>query len=218
MRPSLYCLAPDYRSAQGFERPLVCDVGVPVAPVEMLRAVVLGEQSEGRAQTLLERGARRVHVADAALDDPELLGRLARHFGPARGGLCLNARRMRNDWSFETESNADFKVVTPSVCEPAWEVVRADGTPTGGRVLQWADLVERLGIASVLVRVDIEDDADLNLCAGLVEDLGERVCFAPATQRNPAIEDWMRYGRARRIALPPALYARYSRALAPAAT
>lgn len=213
MTPSLHCLAADYKAALGFDAPLVCDAGVPVHPLGSLGGVILGRQSEGRAQSLLDRGARCVHVGEAAIDDPELLGRLARHFGRARVGLFVPGRRMANQWSFETTSNADFKVVTPSVCEPAWEVLRADGTPTGLRVHHWVEAMAREVSGTVIVQIDIEDDADLNLCAGLVEVLGERVCIAPAAQRDPALDDWVRHGRVRRIALSPALYARYSRGM-----
>lgn len=44
--------------------------------------------------------------------------------------------------------------------------------------------------------------------AGLVEDLGEGLWIAPGGQAEPALADWVRYGKANRIALPPALFER----------
>jgi hypothetical protein len=75
--------------------------------------------------------------------------------------------------------------------------------------------MEAMGLRSALVAVDIDDDADLNLCAGLVELMGERVCFAPVTQTAPALHEWVRFGQARSIALPPLVYARRRALLAP---
>ena len=73
---------------------------------------------------------------------------------------------MAVSWSFDTVSNADFRVVTPSLCEPGWEIVRADGSATGIRVDWWLGEMKKRGIATVLVQVDVLDDTDLNLCAG----------------------------------------------------
>jgi len=58
------------------------------------------------------------------------------------------------------------------------------------------------------VQVDVLDDTDLNLCAGLVEDLGEGFWIAPGGQFEPALADWVRYGKVTRIALSPALFER----------
>ena len=63
-------------------------------------------------------------------------------------------------------------------------------------------------IATVLVQVDVLDDTDLNLCAGLVEALGEGFWIAPGGQFEPALADWVRYGKVTRIALPTALFER----------
>lgn len=215
MTPHLCCLAADLNDAREFDAALVFDSAVPAAAHPRLAGVVLAKGSETRAVTLLEQGANRVYVGDAALLDGGVITRLSQRFGGARVGVYVSARRLANHWSFETVSNADFKVVTPSTCEPAWEVLRSDGSASAARAHRWIDQMVQRGAQSALLQVDIRDDADLNLCAGLVESLGERVCFAPATDNEPRLYDWVRYGQARRIALPPSLFRRREALLMP---
>ena len=171
-------------------------------------AMILRHGDEARAAALLEAGAPRVLLGEAVLSDAELPLRLAARFGPERVGLFVPARRMAVSWSFDTVSNADFRVVTPSLCQPGWEILRADGSASGIRVGWWLGEMKKRGISTVLVQVDILDDTDLNLCAGLVEDLGEGLWITPGGQADPALTDWVRYGKATRIALPPALFER----------
>lgn len=215
MKPVLTCLAASVDDAGRFGRPLVFGSSIPAASIDRLAGVVLPHQPESRAQVLLERGAPCVFVGDAALADRGLVGRLAGRYGGERVGVFVPARRMANQWSFETTSNADFKVVAPSCCEAAWEVLRADGSGSGLSAQRWVDAMVGAGARSALVQVDIEDDTDLNLCAGLVETLGERVCLTPARQTAPALDDWIRFGQARWIALAPPLYLRRRALLAP---
>lgn len=169
---------------------------------------ILRYGDEARAAALLEAGAPQVLLGEAVLSDADLPLRLAARFGAERVGLFVPARRMAVSWSFDTVSNADFRVVTPSLCEPGWEIRRADGSATGIRVDWWLGEMKKRGISTALVQVDILDDTDLNLCAGLVEDLCEGLWIAPAGQGEPALADWVRYGKAARIALPPALFER----------
>lgn len=169
---------------------------------------VLRHGDEAGAATLLEAGAPRVLLGEAVLGDADLPLRLAARFGPDRVGLFVPARRMAVSWSFDTVSNADFRVVTPSLCEPGWEILRANGSATGIRVDWWLGEMKKRGISTALVQVDIVDDTDLNLCAGLVEELGEGLWIAPGGEVEPALADWVRYGKATRIALPPALFER----------
>lgn len=215
MTLALHCLATNVDDALRFDSALVCDSAMPLATLSRLHAIWLPHQSAARARALLERGARRVLLGDAALADRAGVAQLAADFGGDRVGLYVRARRMANQWSFETSSNADFKTVTPSVCEPTWEVLRSDGTAGARSAHRWIASMDAMGLRSALVEVDIDDDADLNLCAGLVELMGERVCFAPATQAAPALHDWVQYGQARAIALPPRVYARRRALLAP---
>ena len=193
----------------------VCDApGVEaIAPA----GIVLPAEGEARAAALLDAGATRVFVGDAALKDAGVVERLAGRFGAARVGVYVPARRMAVAWSFDQVSNADFKVVTPSVCEPCWEILRADHSASGTRVHWWLGEMMKRGASAALVRVDLRDDADLNLCAGLVEELGERLWLGPLEDTEPALADWLAYGRLARIVLPPTLYARRAELLPPPA-
>ena len=171
-------------------------------------AIVLPTGDESRAIALLSAGARQVLLGEAVLSDADLVPRLAARFGTARVGVFVPARRMEVRWSFDTVCNADFRVVTPSLCEPGWEILRTDGSATGIRVDGWLGELRKRGAARVLVQVDIGDDTDLNLCAGLVGKLGESLWIAPRQQHDPMLADWVAYGKATQFALPPGLFAR----------
>lgn len=170
--------------------------------------VVLGSESEATAIELLDAGISKVFVGEAAVRDVGVMKRLMQRFGGARVGLHVPVQRQAVRWAFDRESNADFSVVTPSLCAPAWEVLRTNGEPAGMLADSWISAMLRHGVSSVLMRVDIRDDADLNLCAGMVESLGNQLWLAPLTDRNPAIADWIQYGQATQLALPSALYQR----------
>ena len=170
--------------------------------------VVLGAESETAAVQVLSAGASRVFLGDAALTDPGVVSRLIQRFGAARLGLHVPVRRQSVSWSFETQSNEDFNVVTPSLCEPTWEVLLSNGESTGQRAAAWVDSMLAFGLQTVLMRADIADDTDLNLCAGMVESLGSKLWMAPLNDPAPPIADWVAYGQVRQLALPPALYHR----------
>lgn len=170
--------------------------------------VMLGSEPEATAAQLLEAGARRVLLGDAAVQDAGVVVRLVQRFGSTRIGLHVPVRRQAVSWSFETESNEDFNVVTPSLCEPVWEVLLANGQASPHRAAAWVDSMLGLGVQTFLLRADIADDADLNLCAGMVETLGSQLWLAPHHEPNPPIADWVNYGQVRQLALPSALYHR----------
>lgn len=170
--------------------------------------VVLGAESEAVAASLLDAGIGKVFVGEAALRDAGVMDRLIRRFGAPRVGLHLPVQRQAVSWTFDATSNEDFNVVTPSLCEPTWEVLKADGTPSGMRALACAQAMLHRGVLSVLLRADIADDADLNLCAGMTEALGDALWVAPLRDSAPPINDWIRYGHATQLALPSALYGR----------
>ena len=214
MNVHLHCLAADENQAAGFGAPLVFDSPALPASLGGWAGVVAVRGDEARIAALLERGAARVFIGDAALADPAVIERLQR-FGAARLGLYMRARRMANQWSFDATSNADFRIVVPSVCEPAWELLRSDGAVGATHAHQWIERTMQRGARLVLMQVDISDDADLNLCAGLAERLGDTVCFAPADDPAPRLDEWVRYGRVRHIALSPALYRRREALLTP---
>lgn len=171
-------------------------------------SVVLGAESEAIATSLLAAGVSKVFVGEAVLRDSGVLDRLLKRFGAARLGLHMPVQRQAVSWSFDTVSNADFRVVTPSLCEPAWEVLKADGAPSGIRANEWIDDMLQRGVQSVLLRADMGDDTDLNLCAGMVEMLGSKLWIAPLHDPTPAIADWVTYGQATQLALPASLYHR----------
>ncbi|MBI4755503.1 MAG: hypothetical protein HY778_08830 [Betaproteobacteria bacterium] len=169
--------------------------------------VVLPGETEQRARELLLAGAPVVYLGEAALLDCGAVERLIAEFGGARVGVYAPARRMAVSWSFDTVSNADFRVVTPSLCEPAWEILRADGSPTGTFAGWWIGEMFKRGAASALLRVDLRDDVDYNLCAGLVEDFGQRLWLGPLDDADPPLEEWLAYGHVSRLVLPHSLWA-----------
>lgn len=170
--------------------------------------IVLPHGSEARADSLLAAGAKQVLIGEAALLDSGSIERLVGKYGKERIGLYVPVRKLAVDWSFETVSNADFKVVTPSLCEPTWEVLRADGSGTGTHAEWWIGQMAERGAQTVLLHADIENDIDLNLCAGLVEKLGEQLWVAPRTNCAPPLADWIAFGQVRQLALPADLYQR----------
>ena len=168
--------------------------------------VLLPDQGEARARALLQEGVPRVFLGEAALRDSTLVERLARDHGAGRIGLYVPARRMTVSWSFDAVSNADFKFVAPSLGAPAWEVLRADGSGSGTRAGWWIGAMMERGAAAVLLRVDIADDADLNLCAELHEQLGARLWLGPLQAQDSDFAAWVRWGKATRLAVPQALF------------
>lgn len=215
MIPQLHGLAADRAEAAAFDKPLVFDADPPIVSPSAATGVVAVQADEARLVELLEQGAARVFIGDAVLADPDVIDRLARRYGGSRLGVYARVRRMANHWSFDTVSNADFRIVSPSVCEPAWEVLHSSGEVGITQAQHWLERMARRGAHMVLVQADVRDDSDLNLCAGLVELFGDAVCFAPADDENPRLDEWVRYGQVRRIALPLALYRRREALLTP---
>ena len=97
------------------------------AVAALCAGIVLASGDEQRAATLIAAGADCVFLGEAALLDSCVVDRLVTAHGMERVGIYAPLRRQTVSWSFETVSNADFKTVAPSHCEPAWEVLRADG-------------------------------------------------------------------------------------------
>jgi hypothetical protein len=170
--------------------------------------VVLHGESESMACALLNAGAKKIFLGEIALYDSSVVSRLVRAFGVQRIGLHVPVQRQSVSWSFETESNEDFNVVTPSLCEPVWEVLKANGESSGVRAASWINAMLHHGVSTVLLRADIADDIDLNLCAGLVETVGDRLWVAPLSEATPPVADWVNFGQVTQLALPAALYHR----------
>lgn len=185
-----------------FDSPGIEDVASSCA------GVVLEGGDEARGAALLEAGAPCVFIGEAALHDSTLVDRLVTAHGGERVGIYAPARRQTVSWSFETVSNADFKTLAPSHCEPAWEVLTAAGSGTGTLLHWWLVALRDLGATQFLVRADIADDTDLNICAGLVETFGGQLWLGPLTDPAPRLDEWIAYGKCRQLALPPELFAR----------
>lgn len=182
--------------------------------VSHFSGVVLSTGSETRAETLLAAGAACVFLGEAALLDSQVVDRLVARHGGECIGIYAPVRRQAVSWAFDSVSNADFRVVTPSFCEPSWEVLRADGSGTGTLAGWWLKAMRESGAGSLLVCADIADDTDLNLCATLVEDFGAALWLGPLHGGAPRLADWVRYGQARQLALPSDLYAGHAELLA----
>ncbi|TRZ96359.1 MAG: hypothetical protein D4R84_06970 [Rhodocyclaceae bacterium] len=182
------------------------DPGVE-AIASLCAGVILPTGGDQRATTLLASGAACVFVGEAALNDSTAIDRLIARHGAERIGIYAPVRRQTVNWSFETVSNADFKTITPSHCEPAWEVLRADGTGTGTLAHWWLAAMREQGASRFLVRVDILDDTDLNLCVGLIEELGRALWIGPLAEAMPNLADWVDFGQCKQIVLSAAAYA-----------
>lgn len=174
-----------------------------------IRGIILADQGESRARGLLEMEVPAVFLGQAALQDGELVTRLAQQYGAERIGVYLPVRRMEVSWQLETESNADFRTFAPSICEPTWEILLADGRRTGTLAAWWlATMLER-GAGSALISADIVDDTDLNICAGLTELHADRLWFAPMTDGINRYADWHRWGKVAQLAVPTADFERH---------
>ena len=163
--------------------------------------VVLENGTEARAGELLERGASRVLLADAALLDSTAVERLVRQYGSERIGISLLAMKRQVSWTLDTVSNEDFNCLTPSYGKPGWEIVMSNGSATGTDAEWWIGEMLKLGASMVLIRADIQDD-DLNLCAGLVETHGNKLWFSSWQDADTDLEPWVRYGQIRQLLLP----------------
>jgi hypothetical protein len=192
--------APDDAASIGPDD-FVLDAPGVEAVADACAAIVLADGDEQRATTLLNIGAPRVFLGEAALKDSAIVGRLVAAHGSERIGIYAPVQRQTVSWGFETVSNADFRTVTPSHCEPAWEVLLADGTPTGTLVAWWLGALRDLGATQFLVRTAIHDDTDLNLCADLVERFDDSLWLEPLADSGVPLEDWIGYGQVRQLAL-----------------
>lgn len=180
------------------------ELATPVA-VRRLGGMLPPEGGEAGIRAILDAGAQHVFIGEDALLDGALVEKLVTEYGSGRIGLYVPVRRMQVSWNMDTVSNADFRVMTPSVCEPCWEILRADGTRSGTHAAWWIGEMFRLGATDALIRADIEDDADLNILAGLTERWGERLWLAPLADPAPDFSAWVELGGARQLAASEAV-------------
>ena len=180
-------------------------LAAPVA-VHRLSEMLPPVGGEAGIRAILDAGTQDVFIGEDALLDGALVEKLVTEYGSGRIGLHVPVRRMQVSWSMDIDSNADFRVMTPSVCEPCWEILRADGTRSGTHAAWWIGEMFRLGATDALIQADIEDDVDLNILAGLTERWGDRLWLAPLNETNPDLESWVNLGGAARLAVPDAIY------------
>jgi hypothetical protein len=199
------CLGSACESAPGVPR-FAFD-GDP-SEIGSLAGIVLVKEPEARARELLQAGASKVFVGEAALKDASLVGRLAAEFGTERIGIYATAMRMEVSWALDTVCNADFRFMMPSRCEPCLEILDATGSRTGTELGGWIGEMAKLGASSVLLRADVRDGSDLNLVAGLAEQYGERLWIGPLEDTEPPLADWIEHAGVRQLALPYALLER----------
>lgn len=164
-------------------------------------AIILEQGDEARATELLMLGAGRVLLADAALLDSAVIGRLAQQFGSERIGIYLPTKKMEVSWAIDYISNEDFNCITPSYGKASWVVLKSDGSETGTDVAWWVAQMLELGATSVLIGIDMHD-GDLNICADLVENYGDKLWFTTLHQPDADFEPWVRYGQVRQLLLP----------------
>lgn len=165
-------------------------------------SVVLPRGGADRARKLVARNADRVLLGDAAVRDSGIVGALAEEFGEHRLGLWMPVRRMAVSWSLDTESNADFRCITPSRVKPAWEILLSDGSATGTDAGWWAGQMLARGAGAVLIAADLASDTDLNICAELAEPFADRVWLTPRTEAAPDLRPWAEYGHVHHFVIP----------------
>jgi len=174
-----------------------------VLPERTLNAtIVLPGGGLALARARLMAGTRQVLLADAALRDIAVLAAALTEFGAARVGAWLPARRAAVSWALDSQSNGDFKCMVPSNPQARWEVLTSDRQRTGTEIGSWIEKLVRLGVTTILVSVDMEDDRDLDLCAGLIERFGSRLWFSPLDRPGADLVPWVEFGQVRRLVLP----------------
>ena len=164
--------------------------------------VVLESGGLAQARARLAAGARQVLLADSALRDISLIGSAVAEFGAARVGAWVPARRLAVSWALDSHSNGDFKCMVPSNPQARWEVLTSDMQGTGTEVGRWIEQLTGLGVRTILISVDMPDDRDLDLCAGLIERFGERLWFSPLVAPDADLAAWVEFGQVSRLVLP----------------
>ena len=165
-------------------------------------SLVLEQAGIARARLRLAAGARQVLLGEAVLDDPGIVAAAVREFGPQRVGAWLPARRAPVAWSMDSFSNGDFKCMVPTNPQARWDVLRSDREPAGIDVERCIERVIAQGAGTVLVGIDMQDDRDLDLCAGLVERFGRQLWLTPLRDLSADLAPWVQWGQVRQLVLP----------------
>jgi cyclase len=118
-------------TASSDARPIVLDMVRRVADAVFLPFTVGGGvRSVEDAEALLRAGADKVAVNTSAVQDPELLDRLAKRFGSQAVVLAVDARGVRDGWEV---------------------YVRGGRTPTGRDAVEWAREGASRGAGEILL-------------------------------------------------------------------
>lgn len=165
-------------------------------------SVVLEGGGLAQARVRLAAGARQVLLADAVLHDISLMRSALAEFGAGRVGAWLPVRRAAVSWALDTQSNGDFKCMAPSNPQARWDVLTSDMRHTGPEAGSWVEQLVRMGVGTILISVDMQDDRDLDLCAGLVERFAERLWFSTLDAPDADFAPWVEFGQVRRLVLP----------------
>ncbi len=189
-------------AAGSLEQPqFMFDRGEPAAPLQNV-SLVLPSTDLSVMRARLAAGARQVLLADGTLRDMALIQSAVAEFGGTRVGAWLPLRRMEVCWALDSHSNGDFKCMVPSNPQARWEVLSVDRQRTGTEAGGWIDRLARSGVKTVLVSVDMQDDRDLDLCAGLMERFGDLLWFSPLDETTADFASWVEFGQVSRLVLP----------------
>ncbi len=165
-------------------------------------SVVLEGGGLDRVRARLAAGARQVLLAGVALQDAALMRTAIAEFGAARVGAWLPAQRVAVSWVLDTQSNGDFKCMAPSNPQASWEVLTGDLQSTGTEVGARIEQLVHAGLQTILISVDMQDDRDLDLCAGLMERFGAHLWFSPFTTVDADLASWIEFGQVNALVLP----------------
>ena len=180
------------------------DRGEPSARLSNI-GVVLQSGGLAQARARLAAGARQVLLADAALRDISVIRDAVAEFGAERVGAWLPEKRMEVCWSLDSQSNGDFKCMVPTNPQARWEALGHDGGRTGTEIGTWIEQLAALGVTTILISVDMHDERDLDLCAGLMERFAARLWFSPLSPFGTPGADlaaWVEFGQVRQLVLP----------------
>lgn len=180
------------------------DRGEPSARLSNI-GVVLQSGGLAQARARLAAGARQVLLADAALRDISVIRGAVAEFGAERVGAWLPAKRMEVCWSLDSQSNGDFKCMVPTNPQARWEALHRDGGRTGSEIGTCIEELATVGVTTILISVDMHDERDLDLCAGLMERFAPRLWFSPLSPFSTLGADlaaWVEFGQVRQLVLP----------------
>lgn len=175
----------------------------PGLPESLSRlSVAMGTGSEARVDELLARGAERVLLGNLALNDSSAVERLVAQYGGERIGLWVRSARAVSSWTLDAETpSGGFKCMLPSMGVAGWDVLKNDGTSTGTDAEWWIGQMLERGVSLVLVSNDLQDE-DMNVCATLVLNHGDKLWFTTRLDPHADLEPWVRWGQVRQMVLP----------------